>query len=96
MMRLLFGAAIAVIVTSPALAGGIGWGGKSDRDIGDFDRCKGCPSWRSPASSDPPPVVGSGFAPDAAGRAFSACHLVKERIGTQHGHPAYKTWQLCG
>jgi hypothetical protein len=41
-------------------------------------------------------VVGSGFPPDSVGRAFSACHLVKERIGTRHGHPAYKTWQLCG
>ena len=89
MKSLLFGAAIAVIVISPALAGG-------SNDISTDQTCKGCPSWRSPASSDPPPVVGSGFPPDSVGRAFSACHLVKERIGTRHGHPAYKTWQLCG
>jgi hypothetical protein len=89
MKSLLFGAAIAVMVISPALAG-------SGNDLDADQTCKGCPSWRSPASSDPPPVVGSGFPPDSAGRAFSACHLVKERIGTRHGHPAYKTWQLCG
>jgi hypothetical protein len=90
MKSLLFGAAVAVIVISPALAGGGG------NDMSTDQTCKGCPSWRSPASSDPPPVVGSGFPPDAVGRAFSACHLVKERIGKRHGHPAYKTWQLCG
>jgi hypothetical protein len=96
MKKLLFSAAIMMIVTSPCLAGGVGWGGRDSRDTGDLDRCKGCPSWRSPDSSDPPPVVGSGFAPHALGRAFSDCHLVKERIGTRHGQPAYKTWQLCG
>jgi hypothetical protein len=24
------------------------------------------------------------------------CHLVKERIGTRHGHPVYQTRQVCG
>ena len=87
MKSLLFGAAVAVIVISPALAGGGG------NDMSTDQTCKGCPSWRSPASSDPPPVVGSGFPPDAVGRAFSACHLVKARIGTRHGHPVYQTRQ---
>ena len=38
MKKLLLAAALAMIVISPALAGGVGWGGRSDRDIGDFDR----------------------------------------------------------
>ena len=79
MKKLFFGAVIMVIVISPALAGGKG-------DMGDGS-CKACPSWRSPASSDMPPVVGS---------AFPVCRLVKERIGTRHGHPVYQTRQLCG
>ena len=90
MKGLLFGAAIVVIVISPALAGG-GHG-----DMSTEQTCKACPSWRSPASSDPPPVVGSGFPPDAVGPASAACHLVKERIGARRGRPVYKTWQLCG
>jgi hypothetical protein len=24
------------------------------------------------------------------------CHLVKERVGTRHGHPVYQTRQVCG
>ena len=80
MKKLFFGAVIMVIVISPALAGG----GRGDMGDGS---CKGCPSWRSPASSDMPPVVGS---------AFPVCRVVKERIATRHGHPVYKTWQLCG
>ena len=86
MKRLLFGAAITMIAVSPALAGGRG-------DMGDGS-CKACPSWRSPASSDMPPVVGSAF--PVVGSAFPVCRLVKERIGTRYGHPVYKTWQLCG
>jgi hypothetical protein len=91
MKMLLFGAVIAAIGISPALAGGIGGGG-----LGDLDRCKGCPSWRSDASDAAPPVVGSAFPPQVVGPAFPVCHLVKERIGTRHGHAVYKTWQLCG
>src|SRR5580704_14840907 len=49
MKTLLFGAAIAMIAVSSALAGG-GMGGM-DAD----DGCKGCPSWRSPASDHAPP-----------------------------------------
>jgi hypothetical protein len=96
MKKLLLGAAIAMIAISPALAGGVGWGGRSDRDIGDFDRCRGCPSWRSPASDAAPPVMGSAFPATSGGPAFPVCHLLKERIGTRHGRPVYKTWQLCG
>jgi hypothetical protein len=40
MKKLLLAAAIAMIVISPALAGG----------DSDFDRCKGCPSWRDASS----------------------------------------------
>jgi hypothetical protein len=90
MKKLFFGGVIMVIVISPALAGG-GRGG----DMGDGS-CKGCPSWRSPASSDMPPVVGSAFPASSGGPAFPVCRLVKERIGTRHGHPVYKAWQLCG
>jgi hypothetical protein len=81
MKKLLFGAAITMIVVSPAL-GGLGM------DQG--DSCKGCPSWRSPASSDPPPYS----LPQSAG---PACHLVKERVGTRrNGHAVYQTRQVCG
>jgi hypothetical protein len=24
------------------------------------------------------------------------CHLVRERVGTKHGHPVYQTRQVCG
>jgi hypothetical protein len=69
----------AMIAISPALAGG----------DGDFDRCKGCPSWRSPASTDPPPWW---LTPSPV----SACRLVKERVGTRRGHAVYETHQVCG
>jgi hypothetical protein len=55
MKKLLFAAVITMIVVSSALAGGIGAGGSG---MSIEDRCKGCPSWRSPASSDMPPVMG--------------------------------------
>ena len=84
MMKLLFGVAIAMIVISPALAIGPG-----DSRFGDLDRCKGCPSWRSPASSDPPPWW---LTPSPV----SACRLVKERVRTRHGHAVYETRQVCG
>jgi hypothetical protein len=72
MKKMLFGAVIMMIVVSPALGGGFG----SEQG----DSRKGCPSWRSPASSDPPPV-GLQQSP------VPACHLVKERVGTRrNGH----------
>jgi hypothetical protein len=81
MKKLLFGAAITMIVVSPALGGGLG--------IDQGDGCKGCPSWRSPASSDPPPY----WLPQSPG---PACHLVKERVGTRrNGHAVYQTHQIC-
>jgi hypothetical protein len=78
MKKLLLAAAIAMIVISPALAGG----------DSDFDRCKGCPSWRSPASSDPRPWWLTPSQP--------VCRLVKERVGTRRGHAVYETRQVCG
>ena len=50
MKKLLFGTVITMIVVSPVLGG-----------MGDYlssGSCKGCPSWRSPASSNLPPVMG--------------------------------------
>jgi hypothetical protein len=81
MTKLLFGIVIAMILISPALAGG---GNNMDGD----QTCKACPSWRSPASSDPPPW----WLPQSP----PACHLVKDRIGTRRGHPVYQTRQVCG
>jgi hypothetical protein len=83
MKRLLISAAIVMIVISPAL-------GHGNDDMG--DSCKACPSWRSPASSDMPPVVGSANFPEDRVR---VCHLVKQRIETRHGHPVYQTRQVC-
>ena len=58
MKKLLFGAAIAMIVISPALAGhGLH------------------PSWRSPMSSDAPPVYGKEFGAPVAGSPAPVCHL---------------------
>jgi hypothetical protein len=81
MKKLLFGVAIAMIVISPALAG-------MGDSIGGGEYCKGCPSWRSPASSDPLPWW---LTPSPV----SACRLVKERIGTRHGRTVYRTLQVC-
>ena len=82
MKKLVFGVVIMIVVISPALAGmGDGVGG------GEF--CKGCPSWRSPASSDPPPW----WLPQSP---VSGCYLVKERVATQRGHAVYQTRQVCG
>ena len=81
MKTLLFGAVIVMmIVISLAVAYATPGDSAADRP----DGSKWSPSWRSPASSKAPPVVGS------------ACHLVKERIGTRHGHPVYQTRQVCG
>ena len=85
MKKLLFSAAITMIVVSPAL-GGMG-------DYLNSGSCKGCPSWRSPASSDMPPVVGPSIFPEDRLR---VCHLVKQRIGMHNGHAVYQTHQLCG
>jgi hypothetical protein len=49
---------------------------------------EGCPSWRSPASSDPPPWWLTPSQP--------VCRLVKERVGTRRGHAVYQTRQVCG
>jgi len=80
MKKLLFSAAITMIVVSPAL-GGMG-------DYLNSGSCKGCPSWRSPASSDPPPW----WLPQSQAL---GCHLIKERVGTRHSHAVYQT-QVCG
>jgi hypothetical protein len=79
MKMLLVGTALVMIVISPALG--------RDNDMGD-DSCKMCPSWRSPASSDPPPW----WLPQ---NPVPACHLVRERVGTRHGHSVYQTRQVC-
>ena len=81
MKTLLFGAVIVMMIVIPlAVAYATPGDSAADRP----DGSKWSPSWRSPASSKAPPVVGS------------VCRLVKERIGMRHGHPVYKTWQLCG
>ena len=77
--------AATMITVSPALAG---------RDIDMGGDCKACPSWRSPASSAAPPVVGSANFPEDV-RKLRVCHLVKQRIGTHNGHAIYRTLQAC-
>jgi hypothetical protein len=59
MKKLLFGAVVAMIVASPASAGG----------------CKFCPSWRSDRSSDAPPAYGKEFGAPVAGSPAPVCHL---------------------
>jgi hypothetical protein len=77
-------AVVATMITvSPALGRGV--------DLGDGS-CKACPSWRSPASSEAPPVVGSANFPEDRLR---VCHLVNQRIGTRNGHAVYRTLQVC-
>ena len=84
MKKLLFSTVITMIAVSPALAGGgMNEGGET---------CKACPSWRSPASSAAPPVVGSANFPEDRA---PVCHLVKQRIGTHNGHVGYETRQVC-
>jgi hypothetical protein len=81
MKKLLFGGVITMIVVSPAF-GGLG--------LDQGDSCKACPSWRSPASSDPPPPSLLPKIP------VPGCHLVKERVGTRrNGHAVYQTRQVC-
>jgi hypothetical protein len=87
-LNTLCGAAIAatMITVSPALG--------RDTDIDDGG-CKTCPSWRSPASSEMPPVVpGAPHFPEDF-RRVTVCYLVKERIGTHNGHAVYRTLQSC-
>jgi hypothetical protein len=83
---LLFFAAAMLLLATPAVA-------FLDDPFGP-DTCKACPSWRSPASSDPPPVVGSANFPEDV-RRLRVCHLVKQRIGTHNGHAIYRTLQAC-
>ena len=67
--------ATTMMTVSPALAG-MGDG------VGGSDFCRGCPSWRSPASSDPPPWWLTPSPP--------------ARVGTRRGHAVYETRQVCG
>jgi hypothetical protein len=88
MKKLLLGAAITVVAVLPALAGG----GMDDGG----ETCKACPSWRSPASSNAPPVLGSANFLEDAPR-LRVCHAVKERVGThRNGHAVYQNHQVCG
>ena len=95
MKKLLFSAAIMMIVTSPALAGGMGGG------IGD---CKGCNSsalqeiWGPP---DVPPAAYPRGYPYSPGYSYGygyspSCHNVRVRIGTHNGHAVYQARQVCG
>ena len=79
-------AVVAMMITVlPALGMGTGEGGDG----------RVFSSWRSPASSDMPPVVpGSPRFPEDF-RRVTVCHLVKERIGTHNGHAVYRTLQSC-
>jgi hypothetical protein len=78
-------AVATIIAVSPALGAGA--------DMGDQERSFS--SWRSPASSDMPPVVpGSPRFPEDF-RRVTVCHLVKERIGTHNGHAVFRTLQSC-
>ena len=56
MKKLLFSAAIMMIVTSPALAGGFGGRDRGDRGDSDIDRCKGCNSSAYQEVYGPPDV----------------------------------------
>ena len=86
MKRLLFGAAITMIVVSLAL-------GDDGPFIGDGS-CNGCPSRRPLGSSDPPPVAGSANFPEDRLR---GCHLLKERLATwQRYFAAAKVGPLPG
>jgi hypothetical protein len=106
MKKLLFSAAIMMIVTSPALAGGLGGGGRDrgDRGIGD---CKGCNSSAYQEVFGPPDVPPAahprgypyspgynysyGYSPQGGG-----CHNVRVRVATHNGHAVYQTRQVCG
>jgi hypothetical protein len=88
MKKLLFGAVIAMmIVNSLAVAYATPGDNWADRPWLEGE-CKWCPSWRSPASSGPPPWW---LTPSRA----PVCHLVKERVGTHNGHAVYRTLQVC-
>ena len=98
MKKLLFSAAIMMIVTSPALAGGMGGG--MGGGIGD---CKGCNSsalqeiWGPPV---PPAAYPRGY-PYSPGYSYGygyspSCHNVGVRIGTHNGHAVYQARQVCG
>src|SRR5438105_11339630 len=88
MMKLLFGAVIMMMsVMSLPVAYATPGDNWANRPWLDYE-CKWCPSWRSPASSDPPPWW---RAPSPGPR----CHLVKEPVGTRRGHAVYQTRQVC-
>jgi hypothetical protein len=90
MKKLLFGAPVIMMmmVISSAVAYATPGDNWADRPWLDGE-CKWCPSWRSPASSDPPPWW---LTPKAA----VVCHLIKERVGTRrNGHAVYRTHQVC-
>jgi hypothetical protein len=91
MKKLLFSAAIMMIVTSPALG------------MGDSGDCKGCNSsalqeiWGPPV---PPAAYPRGY-PYSPGYSYGygyspSCHNVRVRIGTHNGHAVYQARQVCG
>ena len=103
MKKLLFSAAIMMIVVSPALAGGLGWGSKdsADRDIA---RCKRCNSSAYQEVFGPPDVPPAAYPrgyPYSPGYSYGygyspSCHNVRVRIATHKGHAVYQTHQVCG
>jgi hypothetical protein len=53
-----------------------------------------------PVAYAEPPSQGIGERTDkwsgSSADSLPVCHLVKERVGTRHGHPVYQTRQVCG
>ena len=81
--------AAAVVATMIAVSPALGRGDEGGGEGRIFS------SWRSPASSDMPPVVpGSAHFPEDF-RRVPVCHLVERRIGTHNGHVVYQTLQAC-
>ena len=93
MKKLLFSAAIMMIVTSPALA-----------DMGASGDCKGCNSSAYQEVFGPPDVPPAAYPrgyPYSPGYITSygsspSCHNVRVRIGMHNGHAVYQTRQVCG
>jgi hypothetical protein len=92
MKKLLFSAAIMMIVTSPALAG-----------MGASGDCKGCNSSAYQEVFGPPMPPGTAY-PSGSYRpgyitsyGYSpSCHNVRVRIATHKSHAVYQTRQVCG